>query len=243
VAEIVRELYSNNGGCELPCLVGIVPGETSIQEVYDRFAQIGDFEDQTRIVDTYQRIAFATKIPPNDTVGALHDNRWGFSMRVNKDTVIGIVTDATSVEQFSVPSLSKFLSVFGKPEQIWVLEIETMDGNSDYEMILYYPGQGIFLRWRGESESIVSQSANSVTVRVCPQSLPTKDDTKRGLFPPHFYLFSPNANMPLDEIIKKHLAEDPGSSYQRLSSTEPDKFHDLYLDPATQECFPFTYSW
>ncbi|MBC6962747.1 MAG: hypothetical protein DWB48_08465 [Nitrosomonas sp.] len=223
--------------------MGIVPGKTSIQQVYEKFSQIADFEDQTRNVDTYQRIALATKVPPNEFVGPLHDNRWGFSMRVNGGIVIGMAVDATSVEEFSVPSLSKFLTSFGKPEQIWVQEIETMSGSSDYEIILYYPSKGIFIRWRGESESIISQSSTSVTVRVCPQSLPTKDDTKRGLVPPHFYLFSATRNIPLDEIIKAHLSEDPGSSYQLLPSTELDKFYNLYLNPTTQECFPFTYSW
>src|SRR6266498_836402 len=118
VSKIVTDLYMNNGGCELPCFVGIVPGHTSIQDVYSRFSQIGYFEDQTRVVDTYQHIAFATKIPPNGFVSSRNDGRWGFSMRVKNDTVVGFVTGATDIEKFSAPSLSKFLSYFGQPEEL-----------------------------------------------------------------------------------------------------------------------------
>jgi hypothetical protein len=243
VLQIVRELYASNGGCKLPCLLGIIPGQTSIQDVYNQFSQIGYFEDQTRPIDTYQNIAFATAVPPNELVGTLNDNRWGFSMRVINGNVVGLLTGATDIEEFSMPSLSKFLTYFGKPEEIWVMDIESMSGNPDYEMILYYPSKGIFIRWRGEVESVVAQSNNNLTVMVCPQPMPTKADTKIGLFPPHFYLFTPNENMTLDAIIKSHLSEDPGGSYQLMDNTDLEKFYTMYMDSTTQDCFPISYSF
>jgi hypothetical protein len=242
IANIVSELYMNNGGCKLPCLLGIVPKQTSIQDVYSRFSRIGDFEDQTRVVDTYQNIAFVAKSPPDGIIGSFNDNRWGFSMRVKNDIVVGFVTGATDIKKFSVPSLSKFLSYFGQPEEIWIRIIGSMliDENPDYEIALYYPSKGIFIRWRENAITVLSQTKKSITVTACPQYLPTYSDTAIGLYPPFFYLFSPDETLPFDEIINTHLSEDSGGSYHSLSAADVKKFYTTYRESNTQDCFPFS---
>ena len=226
VSEIVRDLYKNNGGCKLPCFLGIVPGKTSIQDVYSRFSPIGYFEDQTRAVDTHQHIAFATIVPPNDLVGTYNDSRWGFSMMVENDIVVGFVTGANDIEEFSIPNLATFLAYFGKPEEIRVMVIGSMliGENPDYEIALFYPTNGIFIRWRGETDSIVAQTKKSITVMACPRYMPISTDMLKGSYPPFFYLFSPNKNMPFAEIIETHLSEDPGGSYQALDKANIEKF-------------------
>lgn len=244
VAEIVTDLYMNNGGCELPCFVGIIPGQTSIQDVYSRFSPIGYFEDQTRAVDTYQRIAFATNIPPNGFISSRNNDRWGFSMRVSEDTVLGFVTGATDIERFSTPSLSRFLSYFGQPEEIRVMLIEQMDNSLDHYVIaLYYPSKGIFISWRGKTSAVLSQTEKSITVTACPQYLPTYADMAIGLYPPFFYLFSPDPTLPFDKIIKTHLSEDPAGTYQPLNINDVQRFYSMYLDTATSDCFPLSYTW
>ena len=243
VSETVRDLYKNNGGCKLPCFLGIVPGKTSIQDVYSRFSLIGYFEDQTRAVDTYQHIAFATIVPPNDLVGTYNDNRWGFSIRVEDGIVVGFVTGANDIEEFSIPDLAMFLSYFGKPEEIMVRVIESQVGNPDYEIALFYPTKGIFIRWRGETDSIVAQTKQSITVMACPRYMPIEADTLKGSSPPFFYLFPPDEKMPFDEIIKTHLSEDPSGSSQLLDKANMEKFYTMYLDPAIQDCFPLSYSF
>lgn len=243
-AKIVTDLFVNNGGCELPCFVGIVPGQISLQDVYNRFSPIGYFEDQTRAVDTYQHIAFATRIPPDGFISSRHDGRWGFSMRVNNAIVLGFLTGATDIEKFSTPSLSKFLSYFGQPEEIRVMLIEQMDNSLDHYVIaLYYPSKGIFISWRGTTTAVLSQTEKSITVTACPQDLPTDADTAIGLYPPFFYLFSPDPTLPFDEIIKTHLSEDPAGSYQPISVNDVRRFYTMYLDTTTKECFPLSYTW
>jgi hypothetical protein len=224
--------------------VGIIPGQTSIQDVYSRFSPIGHFEDQTRVVDTYQHIAFATNMPPDGFISSRNDGRWGFSMRVSNDTVLGFLTGATDIERFSTPSVSKFLSYFGQPEEIRVRLIEQMDNSlADYVIALYYPSKGIFISWRGKTNAVLSQTEKSITVSACPQYLPTYSDTVIGLYPPFFYMFSPDPTLPFDEIIKAHLSEDPAGTYQRLSSNDVQKFYTLYSDTTTNDCFPLSYTW
>jgi hypothetical protein len=245
VTKIVTDLYMNNGGCQLPCFLGIIPGQTSVQDVYSRFSQIGYFEDQTRVVDSYQHLAFATTMPPEGFISSRNDGRWGFSMRVKNDTVVGFVTGATDIEKFSSPSLSKFLSYFGQPEElrIRVIESQLIDENPDYEIVLYYPSKGIFIRWRGEGKAVLSKTEKGITVTACPQTLPTYSDQVIGLYPPSFYIFSPDETLPFDEIIKTHLSEDPSGSYQSLSIADVQRFYIMYLDTTTQDCFPLAYTW
>lgn len=246
ITEIVRGLYDHNGGCELPCLWGIVPGEASIQDIYDRFSQISYFENQTRTIDHFEVIAFATTISPINPISPYNNNIWGFSMRVDKklEIIVGLNIGAANIKEFSSPSLSKFFARFGKPEEIRVRVIESMliGENPDYEIALYYPTKGIFIRWRGEAESVISQTEKNITVTVCPQYMHTKADTQKGSFPPHFYLFSPDKNMPFEEIIERHLSEDPSGSYQPLHQDDVEKFYTMYLDATNQDCFPFSYS-
>lgn len=243
-AEIVRELYMNNGGCHLPCLWGIAPGVSTIQNVYDLFSQIGSFRDITRPVDAFQTIAFTTS-PPRDLVGNYDDDKWSFLVRVEHGVVVGVVAGIAVIEEFSVPTLATFLAYFSKPEEIRVRIIESMlvGENPDYEIALYYPTKGVFIRWRGETVSVVAQTEKDITVMVCPQDLPTEADTLVGSSPPFFYLFSPNPNMPFDDIIETRLSEDPSGSYQPLDQANIEEFYTMYLDPTNQDCFPISYSF
>jgi len=216
--------------------LGITPGKTSVQDVYSRFSQIGYFDDMTRAVDTYQHIAFATIVTPNDLVGTYYDKRWGFSMRVENDTVWGFLP---------VPSLLDLLTDFGQPEEIWMMVIESMITieNPDYVIALYYPSKGIFISWRGETESVLAQTEKDMTVMACLQYMPTAADQRVGAYPPFFYFFSPDREMHFDELIKVHLSEDPGGPYQALDKASVEKFYAMYLDPTNQDCFPLLYSF
>lgn len=244
VAEIIRGLYTNNSDCQLPCLWGISPGETTIQDVYHRFSQIGSFRDITRPVDALPTIAFTTS-PPRDLISVYDDDKWSILMRAENDVVIGFVAGVSLIKEFSAPSLATFLTYFGKPEEIRVRIIESMliDENPDYEVALYYPTKGIFIRWRDESGFVVSQTEKNIMVMICPQYMPTEADTLKGSYPPFFYLFSPNENMPFNEIIETHLSEDPSGSYQPLEKTNIEEFYTMYLDSANENCFPFDYSF
>lgn len=245
ISSRIEELYSNNGGCKLPCLLGIVPGQTSIRDVYSQFSGIGDFEDQTRIVDHYQTIAFTSKLPPNGFTKSSGDNRWGFSLRVKDNIVAGLLTGATDIKNFAAPSLSSFLMHFGQPEEIWmrVIESQVINENPDYEIALYYPSKGIFIRWRGGANAVLSQTEKDISLTACPQHLPVDSETSKGFYPPFFYLFPPNQEIPFEEIIKVHLTEDPSGSYQPLSGADLQEFYTMYLEETTQDCFPLSYSW
>jgi len=238
----IRELYAHNGGCELPCLWGIVPGKTLIQDVYDNFSRIGYFDNITRAVDAFQIVSL-TISPPSDLISLYDDESWSFLMRVENGVIEGIVTRTTVVEKFSTPSLAAFLTHFGRPDEIRVRVIESQGEDPDYEIALFYPNKGIFIIWRGDVVSVVTQTDENITVMACPQSIPTEADVVHGLNPPTFYLFSPNEKMLFDEIIEKHLSEEPAGTYQLLDKAEVENLYTMYLASTVKDCFTFHYSF
>lgn len=244
VTDVIRAFYMNNGGCELPCLWGIVPGQTRIETIEGNFSQIATFKDITRSVDHFQTVAF-TVLAPNDLVGAYDDEQWSISLRLENGVVVGLLSGITVIEDFSNPSLARFLSYFGQPEEIWisVIESQTIAENPDYEIALYYPSKGVFIRWRGGANTVLNKTEKSITVTACPQYLPVDSDTLKGFYPPFFYLFSPDRNLPFDMIIYTHLSEDPGGLYQSLSTADVKKFYTMYSQSNKQECFPLSYTW
>lgn len=65
-------MYESNGGCELPCLWGIVPGKTRFQDLQEELGQLGTFEDVTRSTDYFQTVSFKVAVTAPDETG-----RWG----------------------------------------------------------------------------------------------------------------------------------------------------------------------
>lgn len=240
IVEGVRQMYENNGGCELPCLWGIVPGKTRFQDLQEGLGQLGTFEDVTRSTDYFQTVSFKVAVTaPDDLIGTYDDERWSFGFSLENDVVVGIFTGIGPIEKFSQPSLAGFLSYFGRPEEIRIEVIPDPSDLPDYAIALYYPSKGIFINWRGTADSVINENEKGIEITTCPQYIPTLADTMIGSYPPYFYLFSPDPQIPFDEISTKHLALEP--SYHLLDDTSVDKFYNTYLDPSTQVCLPFSY--
>lgn len=244
IDETVRALYSNNGGCDLPCLWGIRPKETKLSDLQSRWSQIGTFNDNTRSVDAFQIVTFITT-PPSDLVNVYNLDTWSLSLIIKNDVIAGVLSNVTVIEEFSVPTVSTFLQYFGQPEEIWVSIIETLPGveNPHYVIVLYYPSKGIYISWRGEVEELVSQTENNMTVKFCPQHMPVEADGLIGLWTPIFYVFDSNQDTSFNEIIDMHLSGYLGESkyYQLLDANESEKFYMMYSEFTQKECFSFIY--
>ncbi len=238
VAEVVREMYEDNGGCELPCLWGIEAGKTQIHDIQGQLNQFGAFTDITRTLDNFQRVVFTTSVP-DDLIGIYDDDEWSLHFLLENDMVIGLLTGITVIEEFSQPSLSGFLEKFGKPEGIWMDVIPDQVGLPDYSIALYYPSKGVFINWRDTVGSVIYEDDSGIEITVCAQNIPTLADTMIGSYPPYFYFFSPNSEIPFDEIAIQHLTLEP--SYRRLDNTNVENFYNAYLEANTEVCFPFSY--
>ena len=238
IAEGIRQIYESNGGCNLPCLWSIELGKTKIQDVQGRIGQLGTFEDFTRPAENFQRVTFTT-LAPDDLIGIYDDDSWSLGFRLENDVVVGLSTGIGIIEKFSQPSTTIFLREFGEPEEIWIDVIPDPVGLLDYSIALYYPSKGVFIIWRDTVGSLLSEDDSGIEITICPQHIPTLADTMIGSYPPYFYFFPPNSEIPFDEIAIQHLTLEP--SYRLLDDASTNKLYNTYLDPNTQICLPFSY--
>lgn len=133
---LVADLLQNNGGCQLPCWWGIVPGETS-WEIARQF--LATFASSIRgYADTYT--VLFTNIPETDLGIA---NQQDYLVEDGRVQIIRM--GAPSKDFFSIPTV---LSRFGKPSEIWIYAATSSPNNTQpIYMVLFYSEQGIMVRY------------------------------------------------------------------------------------------------
>jgi hypothetical protein len=72
----ILHLYTDNGGCQLPCLWGIEPGKTSTEEVITRFSKIGKiYEEDYRWSGEYK--SRGVEIITPFEINLYNEKKWG----------------------------------------------------------------------------------------------------------------------------------------------------------------------
>ncbi len=110
-------IHENNGGCELPCWWGITPGETSWQEVHQRFSPLG----RVRISyhgEEITSISLLFDIPEDHYF--YNSNSIHSTSLVEREIVQLIFVESLLVEPTFDESTSGLLARFGLPEDIWM---------------------------------------------------------------------------------------------------------------------------
>jgi len=141
----VLELYLDNGGCELPCWWGIVPGETTIQDVQNRFSIIGKISEGYPSNTNPEALIYRVTVIPPKEIDIFKRGEWIVRLVVVNNTVKGITVGSWCSETFSNPILAIFLKRFGEPDEIWIDIVEDIIKTEPpyYSMDLFYPKQGI----------------------------------------------------------------------------------------------------
>ena len=162
---LIMELLTNNTGCKLPCWWGFTPG----QSIWNRAKQY---------LETFTEVD-GPVIYEED-----HQQKVGYEIRFQvdgKELVFGLnVDDNYKISDFSVPPdtsiykyrLDQLLISSGKPKEIWLAPMPYTPGGAWYYLVLYYPTQGIVVRYGGSATpniKINSQGkATIASLKICP---------------------------------------------------------------------------
>ena len=150
-------LLSNNGNCRLPCLWGIIPGETTIRKAINRLEPFSGISSLTVFDDTHGTIRPQYK--ESDLTIDL------FIVYFSKNTIITTISlrsqaiDKGSVvfnsikygEILAYYSLSHILDEYGRPSSVL---INTQGGPypwgdlGSFNVLLFYPDQGIVINYQ-----------------------------------------------------------------------------------------------
>ena len=147
---LVAKMLQDNGGCRLPCWWGFTPGETSLQTTKVFFAALGKeirpwhfegsenynvyfdlsehFQDQFYSgKDVLTRIGIRA-LPP------VHNDEYLYG-------------DAQFVAAWEAYLLPQLLTEYGPPAQIWVYVGAQTAPWAPFDLLLFYPEQGILARY------------------------------------------------------------------------------------------------
>lgn len=226
--QVLQKLYWDNGGCQLPCYWGVVPGETLWQDTSALLSPLGRIygPSGTSKVSRYG-VTFEKFDEPFGSMGP------GFWVENEVVKVIGI--NSSWVSQDFDYSLSGLLQSLGVPDEIWISPIaESLDGQPYYHLELFYPSKGILVGLLGNAKQ------DGQYLSLCPQKI-----FSRSPFPPTLLLWNPKEPVHFDSNFGKRLVDDDlgiiVDDYRLLQGVSPDgltnaQFYDIYSDPETEVC-------
>lgn len=174
------KLLSNNGGCELPCLWGIVPGESSYSGAQAILSPLGSVSDFTAFkaglgsispylregdLETYTTIDFIAN-SDRDTVNSI-----AFSAEAHRPFEQGGYEDVFDSkffgEKVSAYTLANVLTEQGIPSSVMIATFGgplTRGGTGGFDILLLYPDQGILVNYKTQMHLL------EANVHGCPQN-------------------------------------------------------------------------
>ncbi len=181
VKEKILNLLETNGGCQLPCWWGIVPGETSVQEVLSFFEP---FASEIFVEDTGVAV-FIWETPEEISPG----NEISFDFLVSAGIVSHI--DVHGIQGADLFRLPLVLTNYGQPNEIWIRTFSPNPGENTvpFSVIAFYGNQGFVAYWQGSGD------VRGNIIHGCIESSPS------------LYLWSPDPN--ISTIIDTTKLFDP----------------------------------
>lgn len=226
-----------NGGCKLPCFLGIHPGISvwdDIREIeaplYFRERYYPDQGDSTSLYTYVGR-----------DVESLNVTFWGNKHTIERITVDTIIntsdypsgdyysrfTDAMT--QYSLPNI---LSEYGAPSRV-LLQVEGQvepGAGTQAEILLFYDSLGIVVHYM--FLDVVSQDSNTGVLTACPKY--------KHVHFIRFYLQSPKDNTPLERMISKknsYYLTSYLKPLEKLTNLSLKDFYSLFVNPSEKACF------
>jgi len=139
---IAKEMLETNGGCELPCWWGIIPGKTDWQSVKEWFTAIGGFvfeiPSPERLFDYYIDMSF--------------EHNHGI---VESITVMSEIARGYNSQHFAQDwrrySLDQVLTRYGLPSQVYIQFVPPLeqDAPAYYQLWLVYDHLGFYTVYTG----------------------------------------------------------------------------------------------
>jgi hypothetical protein len=232
---LLSELLATNGGCELPCWWGIVPGETNVDTARNDLTSKGfrwgeDNSAGMRVADDFGVfIEFEIEGAIIQSIGAS-----GGYLTGTKDSLAYSRAFARGWQRYSVAGM---LNRHGIPTRVLVYSPFRADpgGGPSYHLLVFYESLGIEIEYRGNAEQI-----NGGRYRACPD---LEDIWEIGLF-----LYQPDR---VDNVVERVLPAEsvsyiagPETGYEKISweqatGTSLQFFYDTFRTTDNDMCIDF----
>jgi hypothetical protein len=210
-SRLILELYETNGGCELPCWWGIVPGETLLESALQLLLPIGSIDD-TRVYK--KRLVYDIAIYVPEDLG-LFSSFYVYLVTQN-NIIQGVLVEDYYAKPYDDYTLSDYLGLFGEPDQIYV-EIH----RSLVFFSLLYVEKGIII----SHDQTKNELLKATEFLVCPQ------------YADYFYLSIWNPETVLMEDLVDSVVDWQNEfPLEEVSGITPQEFFEIYRVPNTTIC-------
>ncbi len=138
----VEEMLRTNGGCELPCWWGVMPGQSKWQTVKDRFTAYGGFAFELphpeRLFDYRVRVVFVEQDGIVQTIQVIGE-------------VFRGATSDHFAQDWSRYSPDQVLGRYGRPSQVMLSLVPAFEVDSApyYQLVVLYEEIGTAIRYIG----------------------------------------------------------------------------------------------
>jgi hypothetical protein len=230
------ELLETNGGCELPCWWGIVPGETNVESIEPTFVPLGfdwyrDYEELNGNTLYSDYIEFSSEAGVIQTI-----------------LVYGGAGEETydHNEAWRPYAILRILERLGTPEQLYVYYPFRFDpgGMQAYRLFMYYPELGVEIDYLGKAKPL---DENPQWARACPNILET-DEINLFLFQPGTVPDYLEQTLPESSLgfIPREEGEMPYDlvDWEQATGRSLDEFVRLFTENSEGGvCFDFKTYW
>jgi hypothetical protein len=205
--EFVTEMIQTNGGCELPCWWGIIPGESHWSDAR-RFLEPIALE----IDDNYPSFGQHMVIYPHPVFGST------YTLFYVKDGIINLMDVIETI------GIQSSLQRFGIPDEVWVFSTGNIQGHAEQDLALFYPSKGILIYF---ATSVNPGWTSTNVLQFCSEGF--SDTSGHALS--RFSLWS-QGNFTTFNYFTPYLPKlEPPSRYARInevSSLDEESFYDLF---------------
>jgi hypothetical protein len=227
-----------NGGCKLPCFLGIQPGISIWEDIREIEGPLYFREwygpDKGDSISLYN-------VNSGKNVETLNVTFWGNKSaieRITVDTIINAsdhISDdyyshfSEAMKQYSLPTI---LSEYGIPTRV-LLQVQGQvepGAGTQAEILLFYDSLGVVVHYM--FLDVVSQDSNTGILTACPNY--------EHVHFIRFYLQSPKDNTPLERMIgdeNDHYLNSWLKPLEKLTTLNLRDFYSLFIDPNQSGCF------
>jgi hypothetical protein len=223
----IFELLRGNKDCQLPCWLGIKPGETGWESAQNIFDHLGASTEK------YDGKYFTTiDLPGRDTTLtqiSVVNNQIVDLINVGTRTIVNskiVYDDANYEKDFINYLLPNLLNTLGKPNEVWLRTFPGAPegGEIPYYLLLYYPSEGIIVQYSGNALE------DDTDLQICPQ----KSEIS-------LYLWKPDPGVSIQDILSHdlYLTAEDFTSFQKLDQTTDlsvDQFFQLFRETRNNRC-------
>jgi hypothetical protein len=227
----VLSLLKNNGGCELPCVWGIVPGKTKLDDARQYFEHLG----------------WKGSISPNMPQGPVYytgvDLNHELAIRLSlydKDGIVDTLAfDAGGPEFFRLVqylSPQNIMDKLAEPDQVWInlatnLEISYPE-ITEYGVYIYYSSPNILLHYTGSAKK------HGDSYRICPKN-PFLESLNYGTNEGNLSLYAAN----FAEVLSPERLVEPFGKFGGMYTVDealglsPQEFYEQLVESKDPICF------